>query len=98
MLDLSLKISKIIMNIQLKPNQEQFIQEQLKTGRFNNVEQVIDTAFHLLETLNEDYLQWVEETRQKIDVAMAELDKGEGLDGETVMSEILEKFRQAKHK
>lgn len=86
------------MNIQLKPNQEQFIQEQLKSGRFNNAEQVIDTAFHLLETLNEDYLQWVEETRQKIDVAIVELDKREGLDGETVINAILGKFQQAKHK
>ncbi len=34
------------MNIKLKPNQEQFIQEQLKSGRLNNAEQVIDTAFH----------------------------------------------------
>lgn len=60
-----MKTSKITINIQLKPNQEQFIQEQLKSGRFNNAEQVIDTAFHLLGTLNEDYLQWLEETRQK---------------------------------
>ena len=86
------------MNIQLKPNQEQFIQKQLKSGRFNNSEQVIDTAFYLLEILDEDYLQWVEETRQKIDVAIAELDNGEGLDGEEVINDILEKFKKAQQK
>ncbi|GEA27756.1 hypothetical protein MiAbW_02323 [Microcystis aeruginosa NIES-4325] len=42
------------MNIQLKPNQEQFIQKQLKSGRFNNSEQVIYTAFYLLEILDQD--------------------------------------------
>ena len=86
------------MNIQLKPNQEQFIQKQLKSGRFNNSEQVIDTAFYLLEILDEDYLQWVEETRQKIDVAIAELDNGEGLYGEEVINDILEKFKKAQQK
>jgi antitoxin ParD1/3/4 len=86
------------MNIQLKPNQEQFIQKQLKSGRFNNSEQVIDTAFYLLEILDQDYLQWVEETRQKIDVAIAELDNGEGLDGEEVINDILEKFKKAPQK
>ncbi|GCA73111.1 hypothetical protein NIES3804_30360 [Microcystis aeruginosa NIES-3804] len=86
------------MNIQLKPNQEQFIQKQLKSGRFNNSEQVIDTAFYLLEILDQDYLQWVEETRQKIDVAIAELDNGEGLDGEKVINDILEKFKKAQQK
>lgn len=82
------------MNFQLKSNQEQFIQEQLKSGRFENAQQVIDVAFHLLEILNEDYLQWVEETRQKIDVAIKELDNGEGLDGETVINDLLEKFQK----
>ncbi|MBC1194166.1 MAG: type II toxin-antitoxin system ParD family antitoxin [Microcystis panniformis] len=86
------------MNIQLKPNQEQFIQKQLKSGRFNNSEQVIDTAFYLLEILDQDYLQWVEETRQQIDVAIAELDNGEGLDGEKVINDILEKFKKAQQK
>ncbi len=86
------------MNIQLKPNQEQFIQKQLKSGRFNNSEQVIDTPFYLLEILDQDYLQWVEETRQKIDVAIAELDNGEGLDGEEVINDILEKFKKAPQK
>ncbi|GCA90634.1 ribbon-helix-helix domain-containing protein [Microcystis aeruginosa] len=86
------------MNIQLKPNQEQFIQKQLKSGRFNNSEQVIDTAFYLLEILDQDYLQWVEETRQKIDVAIAELDNGEELDGEEVINDILEKFKKAQQK
>ncbi|MCA2814935.1 MAG: type II toxin-antitoxin system ParD family antitoxin [Microcystis sp. M090S1] len=86
------------MNIQLKPNQEQFIQKQLKSGRFDNSEQVIDTAFYLLEILDQDYLQWVEETRQKIDVAIAELDNGEGLDGEKVINDILEKFKKAQQK
>lgn len=86
------------MNIQLKPNQEQFIQKQLKSGRFDNSEQVIDTAFYLLEILGQDYLQWVEETRQKIDVAIAELDNGEGLDGEEVMDDMLEKFKKAPQK
>ncbi len=86
------------MNIQLKPNQEQFIQKQLKSGRFNSSEQVIDTAFYLLEILDQDYLQWVEETRKKIDVAIAELDNGEGLDGEKVINDILEKFKKAQQK
>ncbi|GCL48668.1 hypothetical protein NIES3804_02190 [Microcystis aeruginosa NIES-3804] len=73
------------MNIQLKPNQEQLIQKQLRSGRFNNSEQVIDTAFYLLEILDQDYLQGVEETRQQIDVAIAELDNREGLGGDSVV-------------
>jgi antitoxin ParD1/3/4 len=74
------------MNIQLQPKQEEFIQKQLDTGKFDSPEQVIDAAFKVLENLQDDYWQWVDETRQKIDVAIQELDNGEGLDGETVIN------------
>jgi len=35
----------------------------------------------------------VEETRQKVDVAIAEIERGEVLDDETVVMQILEKFQ-----
>jgi antitoxin ParD1/3/4 len=51
------------MNIELKPEHEQFIQAQIASGKFTNADEVIDVAFHLLEKLNSEYVQWVEETR-----------------------------------
>lgn len=84
------------MNIQLKPEHEQFIQAQIATGKYAKPEEVIDIAFRLLEKLNSEYAQWIEETRQKVDVAIAELERGEGLDGETVVMEILERFQKAR--
>ena len=86
------------MNIQLQPKQEEFIQKQLNTGKFDSPEQVIDAAFKVLENLQDDYWQWVDETRQKIDVAIQELDNGEGLDGETVINYLLAKFALAQQK
>lgn len=84
------------MNIKLKPEHEQFIQAQIATGRFTNADEVIDIAFQLLEKLNSDYVQWIEDTRQKVDVAIAEIERGEGLDGETVVTQILERFQKAR--
>ncbi|WP_392535881.1 type II toxin-antitoxin system ParD family antitoxin [Nostoc sp. C117] len=84
------------MNIELKPEHEQFIQAQIASGKFTNADEVIDVAFQLLEKLNSEYVQWVEETRQKVDVAIAEIERGEVLDGETVVMQILEKFQKAR--
>ncbi|MBH8561540.1 type II toxin-antitoxin system ParD family antitoxin [Nostoc sp. CENA67] len=84
------------MSINLKPEHEQFIQAQIASGRFTNALEVIDAALQLLEKLNDEYMQWQEETRQKVDVAIAELDRGEGLDGETVVMQILERFQKAR--
>jgi antitoxin ParD1/3/4 len=84
------------MAIVLKPEQERFIQSQIDAGQFSNAEQVIDTAFRLLEQHSAEYTQWVNEVREKVDIARAEVARGEVLDGETVVNDILERFRQAK--
>jgi antitoxin ParD1/3/4 len=84
------------MEILLKPEHQKFIQAQIASGKFSNADEVVDVAFRLLEKLGNEYSQWIEETREKVDVARAELDRGEGLDGETVVNKILERFQQAR--
>jgi antitoxin ParD1/3/4 len=84
------------MAIVLKPEHEQFIQSQIDAGQFSNPEQVIDTAFRLLEQQSAEYLQWVNDVREKVTIARDEVARGEVLDGETVVNDILERFRQAK--
>ncbi len=36
------------MNVDLKPEQEQFVQQQLEKGRFSTVDELIGTALSLL--------------------------------------------------
>jgi antitoxin ParD1/3/4 len=84
------------MEILLRPEHEQFIQTQIAMGKFTNAGEVVDAAFRLLEKLSDEYSQWIEETRAKVDIGRAELDRGEGLDGETVVNQILERFQQAR--
>jgi antitoxin ParD1/3/4 len=84
------------MNISLKPDQEAFIHAKLQSGQYQTVDDVIQAALHLLDEQDKAYEQWVIETREKVDAAAASLDRGEGLDGEEVVSLILEKFRQAR--
>ncbi|MFN5765040.1 MAG: type II toxin-antitoxin system ParD family antitoxin [Pseudanabaena sp.] len=75
------------MPITLQPEQEQFIQTQLATGRYINATEVIAEALQLLEKRNH-YDRWVEELRNKIDIAAAELDRGEGIDGEIAINQL----------
>jgi antitoxin ParD1/3/4 len=84
------------MAIVLKPEHERFIQSQIDAGQFSNPEQVIDTAFRLLEQQSVEYLQWVNGVREKVTIARDEVARGEVLDGETVVNDILERFRQGR--
>lgn len=77
------------MNISLNLEQEKIIQEKIKTGKYENVEEVISQALQLLEERDRQYEKWVEETRKKVAVGIAQLARGEGLDGEEVFNELL---------
>jgi antitoxin ParD1/3/4 len=84
------------MSITFNPEQEKIIQVLLATGKFHSVDEVIQTALRLLaeETLSEQ--AWLEETRTKIDEGIASLERGEGIDGETFVNQLLTQLKQAK--
>jgi antitoxin ParD1/3/4 len=84
------------MNIQIKPELEQIIQAQIATGRYTNPEDVISKALKLLLEWDKGYQNWVEETREKVDVAIEQLDRGEGINGEVVILQLRDKLRQAR--
>lgn len=84
------------MNIQIKPELEQIIQAQIATGRYTNHEDVISKALKLLLEWDKGYQNWVKETREKVDVAIEQLDRGEGINGEVVISQLRDKLRQAR--
>jgi antitoxin ParD1/3/4 len=76
------------MSITLKPEQEQFIREQVARGRFKSADEVLAQAFKLLEEKYQEYEAWTEQTRQQVNEAAAELDRGEGMPLETVMAQV----------
>ena len=84
------------MNIQIKPELEEIIAAQIATGRYTNPEDVISKALKLLLEWDKGYQNWVEETREKVDVAIEQLDRGEGIDGEVVIEQLRDKLRKAR--
>lgn len=84
------------MNIQLKAEYEQFIQNRIATGRYENAEDVIVKALKLLESWEKDYQEWEEETKKKIAAGLASIERGDVVDGEVVMARLEEKLRLAR--
>jgi antitoxin ParD1/3/4 len=75
---------------------EQLIQNHLDTGRYANAEEVLAIALQLLTRLDTEHQTWIEETRQQIAIGIAELDRGEGVDGATAMEGYLQQFQAAR--
>ncbi len=81
-----------IMDISLKPELESFVSSQIGLGKYRDSNQMIEEALKLLEKRLQ-YDQWVQELEQKIDVAVAQLERGEGVDGEVAIAQLRQRFR-----
>jgi antitoxin ParD1/3/4 len=84
------------MTITLKPEQVQFIQEQVALGRFQSADAVLAQALALLAAQSQDYEAWADEVGQQVDAANQEAQQGAVLPLETVMAQLQDKFRQAR--
>ncbi|MDJ1174087.1 ribbon-helix-helix domain-containing protein [Roseofilum capinflatum] len=84
------------MNITLKSEQAELIQQQINSGKYQTPEEVIAEALQLLDRRDREYENWVEETRQKVDIAIEELRQGEGIDGQVVIAQLKDKLKQAR--
>jgi antitoxin ParD1/3/4 len=89
-------VNRKIMNIQIQPELEQIIEAQIATGRYANPEEVISKALNLLLQWEKGYQLWVAQTREKVDVAIEQLDRGEGIEGEVVIEQLRDKLRKAR--
>lgn len=76
------------MNIQLKPEQEKFIQEKIASGEYKNAEDVISQAFKLLEAKERK----IKELQDKISLGTEQIAQGQVTDGEEVFNRLQEKI------
>jgi antitoxin ParD1/3/4 len=81
------------MNLLLKPEHQKLIEAQLNTGRYANPDEIIAEALDLLNK-RDQYQEWSEEIGRKIDIAARQLDRGEGINGETAIALLRKKFQK----
>lgn len=80
------------MDISLKPELESFVSSQIRLGKYSDSSQMIEDALRLLEKRLK-YDQWVQELEQKINVAVAQIERGEGIDGEVAIAQLRQRFQ-----
>jgi antitoxin ParD1/3/4 len=82
------------MSITLNSEQEKIVANLISTGSFQTADEVLQVALKLLETERKSYLAWVSETREQVREGIESLERGEGMDGETVVNDLLAKLRR----
>lgn len=86
------------MNVSLTPELESFVQSKVSTGRYTSASEVVREALRLLEEYEKARTGQLGEFRAAVDRRLASLDRGEGIDGETVFARIREKSDQRRRK
>ena len=85
------------MDITLKPDQEKLIRAKVNSGKYTTIDEVITEALQLLDERDKRYQQWLEETRQQVSVGLAQLDRGEGIESQTVINHLKERIKADKN-
>jgi antitoxin ParD1/3/4 len=80
------------MNLTLKPELTEFIQQEILTGKYASPDEAIEAALNLLKSKSVTDRLAIE-LREKIDSAAAQLDRGEGLNGKAVIAGLRAKLR-----
>lgn len=75
------------MTVNLSPDLEEFIGNQVSSGRYESPEEVNREALRLLEERSTRDLA-VDEIKKKIEVGLEQSSRGELLDGDEVFAEI----------
>ena len=85
------------MSITLNSEQETFTERLLwrivanliATGSFQTADEVLQVALRLLEKDLQSYQSWVVQTRAQVQEGIDSLERGEGVDGETIVNDLL---------
>lgn len=82
------------MDISFTPELEQFIQNQVASGKYASTEEVIVAGVKLLEERECIYQGRFEELQREIMVGVEASQRGEVIDGETVFHQLEQKLQQ----
>ncbi|MFW6012292.1 MAG: type II toxin-antitoxin system ParD family antitoxin [bacterium] len=76
------------LNISLSPELEDFVATRVASGRYLTASEVVRDGLRLLEERERLREETLARVRQKVEDGFASLDRGEGVDGETVLAEL----------
>jgi len=79
------------MNVSLTPELEKLVESKVKSGRYQSASEVIREGLRLLEDQDRLRETRLEEVRRKVQTGIDQLDRGEAIDGETILAELKQK-------
>lgn len=81
------------LNVSLTRELSRFVENRLRSGKYQTASEVVREALRLLEGRDQAPVASVEELKHEIEVGLAQLRRGEGVDGETFFRRVARRRR-----
>jgi antitoxin ParD1/3/4 len=78
------------MNVSLTPELEEFVRNQVESGRFRSASEAVREGIRMLEDRTREREAKLEALREMVGAGIDELDRGEAIDVDQVFDEILD--------
>lgn len=90
--------SQTTKTICLTNEQSKLVEECIASGRFRSTDEVVSEGFRLLEAEEAEYQKALEKARQLVKEGVDAVERGEWVDGETVLARMAERREKLKAK
>ena len=74
--------SRTTLNVSLTPDLSRFVENRIRSGKYQSASEVVREALRLLEGRDQTTPASIEELKKEIQVGLAQLRRGGGVDGE----------------
>lgn len=88
--------SRNTLNVSLTPHLSRFVENRLRSGKYESASEVVREALRLLEGRDRAPVADVEELKREIELGLAQLRRGEGVDGERFFRALTAKRRASR--
>ena len=82
------------LHVTLTPQLSRFVASRLRSGKYESASEVVREALRLLEGRDSAPVASVEDLKREIEVGLAQLRRGEGVDGEAFFRRMTSRRRR----
>jgi antitoxin ParD1/3/4 len=86
------------MNVSLTAQLERYVEDKVRTGSYSSASEVIREALRMLQDQDQLRRARLEQLRKEVAIGLAQADRGEMRDGQTVFSELFARNATARRK
>jgi antitoxin ParD1/3/4 len=85
--------SRTTLNVSLTPDLSRFVENRVRSGKYQTASEVVREALRLLERRDQAPVASVEALKREIEIGLAQLRRGEGVDGEAFFRRVASRRR-----